>query len=69
MKTVRAADVDGVIRYFTIGDSISFKCDVEQSSEITAVRRSAYGVAAVRVNVTEGGYPHGETWIDCDRCW
>lgn len=68
MKSMRAKDIDGEMVEFKVGGFCAFKCDIEQSGEILDVRPDRYN-PEVLVEVNEGGYGHGKTWIPCDRCW
>ena len=56
-----------------IGDSVGFKCDVEQGSKVYDIRQrrlfmSEY-VIEFEVNVERGGYSHGRRWINAEDCW
>jgi|7_EtaG_2_1085326.scaffolds.fasta_scaffold109151_2 hypothetical protein len=63
-RQMRAKDTDGEWKYFEIGEQVSFKSDVEQTSKILDVR-----AGQVLVKITAGDYARGEQWIACDRCW
>lgn len=53
---------------FRIGGFVCFKCDIEQGSEIFGIRRYEYGIE-ILVDITEGGYEHGKTWIRSTDTW
>ena len=58
-------------REIKVGDYVEFKCDVEQSAKVIEIRRinpRSYDVGfELLVNVTEGGYGHGEQWIPANE--
>ena len=73
LKQITAKDISGNRVTFAVGQRVFFKHDVEQSAVILDVSENGHrwtGMPfnAVEVNVQEGCYFHGETWIPCHRC-
>ncbi len=59
-------------RTVKVGDSVEFKCDIEQCGEIVAIRRESFG----RVELVLKGHFIGEyiggttkTTMDAEDCW
>ncbi|MCK5016709.1 MAG: hypothetical protein KAS32_06495 [Candidatus Peribacteraceae bacterium] len=61
------ASVEG--KKVSVGDYVSFKCDIEQSGKIAKINGST--LTLTNENGFDGGYIGGdtETEVDTDDCW
>lgn len=51
-----------------VGDRVLFKYDVEQYSDVYAIRGSGED-KEFQVEVTEGDYGHGMKWVSYRKCY
>jgi len=71
MKTNQATNKEtGNKVVATVGQPVSFKCDVEQQAVVKAIRLGGWDGRRVQVlvDVAEGEYA-GTQWIDLQDCW
>ena len=53
-----------------VGDRVLFKSDVEQYSEVKGIMQDPHGPGLLfQVEVTQGDYRHGLTWMNAEKCY
>jgi len=68
MSTAKLTNRFGDNMELSIGDTVEFKCDVEQVSKIQDIRTHD-GKVQVLLYIHAGEYGHGNHWFDAEDVW